>query len=113
LNKLKNQQCKPCEGGVCPLDENHSIRHLDQVPGWQLSEDRKGILRKLKFKDFISTMSFINTMAKMAEQQGHHPDFFAGYNYCEIKYTTHAIGGLSENDFICAAKINDMMDTEL
>ena len=112
MNDLKNQQCKPCEGGVCPLDESLSIQQLEQVPGWELSEDRQGITRKLKFRDFVSTMSFINAMADMAEQQGHHPDFAAGYNYCEIRFTTHAIGGLSENDFICAAKINHLLDSE-
>ena len=112
LSEFKNQHCKPCEGWVCPLDESHSIQHLDQVSGWQLSKDNTGIVRKLKFKNFISTMSFVNSMAEMAEQQGHHPDFCTGYNYCEVRYTTHAIGGLSENDFICAAKINDILDAE-
>ena len=111
LSNFENQHCKPCEGGVCPLDESHSIQHLNQLDGWQLTEDKAGIVRTLKFKDFVSTMAFINKMAEMAEQQGHHPDFSAGYNYCEVRYTTHAIGGLSENDFICAAKINQMLDT--
>ena len=68
-------------------------------------------LPKLSFKDFPATIMFINAMAFMSEQQGHHPDFSAGYNYCEISFTTHAIGGLSENDFICAAKINDLLET--
>ena len=100
----------PCEGGVCPLDETVSISHLGQIPGWELAEDKTGITRTLRFKDFLETISFINAMAYMSEQQGHHPDFSAGYNYCEVRYTTHAIGGLSENDFICAAKINDLLE---
>lgn len=112
LNDLKNQHCKPCEGGVCPLDDSVSIQQLDQVPGWVLSDDKSAIVRTLKFKNFVSTMAFINAMAEMAEQQGHHPDFSAGYNYCEVHYTTHAIGGLSVNDFICAAKINQLLDSE-
>lgn len=112
LSDLKNQHCKPCEGGVCPLEESDTIQQLDQVPGWQLTEDKLSIVRHLKFKNFVATMSFINAMAEMAEQQGHHPDFSAGYNYCKVIYTTHAIGGLSENDFICAAKINQLLDTE-
>jgi 4a-hydroxytetrahydrobiopterin dehydratase len=95
---------------VCPLDQSLSIQHLDLVPGWELADDNTCIKRTLKFKDFLATMSFINAMAYMAEQQGHHPDFSAGYNYCEVRYTTHAIGGLSENDFICAAKINDLLE---
>jgi 4a-hydroxytetrahydrobiopterin dehydratase len=109
LNDLKQQHCKPCEGGVCPLDESHSTQQLELVPGWEITGDGKSIVRKLKFKSFSDTMSFINAMAYMAEQQGHHPDFSAGYGYCEVRYTTHAIGGLSENDFICAARINDLL----
>ncbi|NOR20451.1 MAG: 4a-hydroxytetrahydrobiopterin dehydratase [Xanthomonadales bacterium] len=112
LNDLINQHCKPCEGGVCPLDENISIQQLEQIPGWELTEDKSAIVRKLEFRNFIATMSFINAMADMAEQQGHHPDFSAGYNYCEILFTTHAIGGLSDNDFICAAKINQLLGSE-
>ncbi len=111
MKNLKNKHCEPCEGGVCPLDESLSARHLEQVPGWELAEDNKRISRKLKFKTFSATMSFINAMADMAEQQGHHPDFSAGYGYCEVSYSTHAIGGLSENDFICAAKINDLLES--
>jgi len=110
LENLKDKHCKPCEGGVCPLDERHSIQHLDNLPDWELAEDKSSIARTLRFKDFLDTISFINAMAYMSEQQGHHPDFSAGYNYCEVRYTTHAIGGLSENDFICAAKINDLLE---
>jgi len=110
LVNFENKHCKPCEGGVCPLDEPISARHLEQLPGWKLTGDKKGIKRRLKFKDFSATISFINAMAYMSEQQGHHPDFSAGYNYCEVSYTTHAIGGLSENDFICAAKINSLLE---
>ena len=111
MNNLKNKSCKPCEGGVCPLDEDLSEQQLNLVPGWELTGDKTGIVRTLRFKDFLTTMSFINAMAFMTEQQGHHPDFSAGYNYCKVLYTTHAIGGLSENDFICAAKINDLLES--
>lgn len=110
MNDLKNKQCKPCEGGVCPLDTGIAVDQLNAIPGWHLGADEKSIVRTLKFKNFAETMSFINAMAYMAEQQGHHPDFSAGYHYCEIRYTTHAIGGLSENDFICAAKINELLE---
>ena len=110
MNNLKDKSCKPCEGGVCPLDEDLSNQQLALVPGWELTGDKTGIVRTLRFKDFLATMSFINAMAFMTEQQGHHPDFSAGYNYCKVLYTTHAIGGLSENDFICAAKINDLLE---
>lgn len=83
---------------------------MDNLPGWELAENKSSIVRKLRFKNFLETISFINAMAYMSEQQGHHPDFSAGYDYCEVRYTTHAIGGLSENDFICAAKINDLLE---
>jgi len=92
------------------MDEDHSLSYLDQLPGWEISGDKTGIRRTLRFKNFLETISFINAMAYMSEQQGHHPDFSAGYNYCEVLFTTHAIGGLSENDFICAAKINDLLE---
>ena len=110
MNDLKNKNCTPCEGGVCPLDENLSTQHLALIPGWELADNNSSIRRTFKFPDFLTTMSFISAMAYIAEQQGHHPDFSAGYNYCEIRYTTHAIAGLSENDFICAAKINELLE---
>jgi 4a-hydroxytetrahydrobiopterin dehydratase len=111
LNQLKNKRCKPCEGGVCPLDREDSVQHLDQLPGWQLAADNKSIVRMIRFRNFSETMSFINAMAEMAEQQDHHPDFSAGYAYCEVRYSTHAIAGLSENDFICAAKISSLLES--
>jgi 4a-hydroxytetrahydrobiopterin dehydratase len=110
LDNFKNKHCRPCEGGVCPLDEETSNKHLDEIPGWNLSADKKSIRRTLKFKNFLETISFINAMAYLSEQQGHHPDFSAGYGYCEVRYTTHAIDGLSDNDFICAAKVNELLE---
>ena len=110
MNSLKNRRCKPCEGGVDPLDDFRATRYLDQIPGWSFDVDKKSIKQKFKFKDFVTTMSFVNAIAWMAEQQGHHPDLSVGYGYCEVKYTTHAIGGLSENDFICGALINELLE---
>lgn len=111
MDNLKNKHCKPCEGGVCPLDEDTSTQQLNEIPGWRLSADKKSITRTLKFKNFLETISFINAMAYLSEQQGHHPDFSAGYGYCEVRYTTHAIDGLSDNDFIRAAKINELLES--
>ena len=82
---------------------------LQQLSGWELSADGKAITRRCQFKDFYTTIAFINAMAWVANSQNHHPDFTAGYNYCVITYTTHAIDGLSENDFICAAKIDELL----
>jgi 4a-hydroxytetrahydrobiopterin dehydratase len=82
---------------------------LPQVPGWELSEDGAMITRRFEFKGFYKCMGFINAMAWVANSENHHPDFLAGYNYCVVNFTTHAIDGLSENDFICAAKLNELM----
>ena len=76
--------------------------------GWKLTADNKSLRRELAFKDFYRTMSFVNAVAHVANIEDHHPDLEVGYNYCRLRFTTHAIGGLSENDFICAAKIDQI-----
>ena len=106
--ELAERRCKPCEGGVSPLTREQAQASLEQVPGWELSEDGSTISRRIKLKNFHEIMDFINAMAGIANAEDHHPDFSAGYNYCLVNYTTHAIGGLSENDFICAAKLNKL-----
>ena len=111
MEKLLEKRCKPCEGGVDPLSRDRVNRYLEQAPGWHLSSDQKSIERKFEFKGFFRTMSFINALAWIANQQDHHPDFSAGYNYCLVKFTTHAIDGLSENDFICASRVNALVET--
>ena len=103
---LSQRQCKPCEGGVSPMTPDEAKTNLEEVKEWTLAADGKTISRRFRFKNFKETMAFVNALAGIANTQDHHPDFSAGYNYCEVNYTTHAIGGLSENDFICAAKIN-------
>ena len=107
---LTNRHCKPCEGGVDPMTRKQAETLVSQVTGWELSEDGKTISRRFEFKGFYKTMAFVNAMAWIANAENHHPDFTAGYNYCMINYTTHAIDGLSENDFICAAKINALLE---
>jgi len=106
---LTDKSCKPCEGGVAPMNRAEAEAMMDQVPGWELSEDATTLTRRFEFKGFYKCVSFINAMAWIANSENHHPDFSAGYNYCEVNFTTHAIDGLSENDFICAAKINELM----
>ena len=104
---LAQKKCKPCEGGVAPLTRDAAESLLMKLEdGWQLTADNKSIRRELAFKDFYRTMSFVNAVAHLANIEDHHPDLEVGYNYCRILYTTHAIRGLSENDFICAAKID-------
>lgn len=107
---LTDKKCVPCEGGTDPLDRDRAEELLAQVPGWQIDEDGTTIYRRFEFKGFYKTMAFVNAMAWIANQEGHHPDFEAGYDFCLIHFTTHAIDGLSENDFICAAKVNALLD---
>jgi len=107
---LTDKHCVPCEGGVDAIERNAAEQMLSDIPGWSLSEDSKMISRRFEFKGFFRTMSFINAMAWVVNNENHHPDFSAGYNYCEVGFTTHAIDGLSENDFICAAKVNALVE---
>jgi len=110
MSKLQEMRCKPCEGGTDPLPSDRALRLLQQVPGWDITEDKQAIFRRFEFRGFYRTMSFINAIAWIANHQGHHPDFSAGYNYCEVAFTTHAIHGLSENDFICASRVNALLE---
>lgn len=102
---LTAKKCVPCEGGVPPLSAEQARGLLSHVSGWQLS-DGKMISREFKFKDFKGAMWFVNRVAEVAESEGHHPDIFISYNQVRLTLSTHAIGGLSENDFILAAKID-------
>ena len=106
---LTEKHCVPCEGGVEAIDRETATKMLADLPGWELSDDGKMISRRFEFRGFFRTMSFINAMAWIVNNENHHPDFSAGYNYCLVGFTTHAIDGLSENDFICAAKVNALV----
>jgi 4a-hydroxytetrahydrobiopterin dehydratase len=110
MSDLKNKHCKPCEGGVCPIERPEATETLHQVPGWDLSEDGKEISRTFSFKNYYETTAFVNAVAWVAHTEDHHPDIEFGYRNCTVRYSTHAIGGLSENDFICAARINALVD---
>jgi 4a-hydroxytetrahydrobiopterin dehydratase len=106
---LSERHCKPCEGGVPALSLEAAQQGLQQLSGdWRLVEDGKAIRREFAFKDFYRTMSFVNALAHVANIEDHHPDLEVGYNYCRVRYSTHAIGGLSDNDLICAAKIDQI-----
>lgn len=112
MEALDEGHCTPCEGGIDPLPPSRVDRLLPQVPGWRLAEDGRSIFRRFEFRGFSRTMGFINAMAWMANRQGHHPDFTAATYHCAVTYTTHAIGGLSENDFICAARLNALAEPQ-
>lgn len=107
---LENKTCKPCEKGTKPLSKSETSKLIKEIPGWEINDENTIISRDLKFKNFLRTMEFVNAVAFMTNQQGHHPDIKLGYNYSHIEYTTHAIDGLSENDFICAKKVNELFD---
>jgi 4a-hydroxytetrahydrobiopterin dehydratase len=107
MSSLADKKCIPCEGGAAPMSRNEAESLLNQLqPEWRLSADSKSLHREWKFKNFYHTMSFVNAAAHIANAEDHHPDLEVGYGYCRIKYSTHAVDGLSENDFICAAKID-------
>lgn len=92
-----------------PLTHAEATNLLNDIPGWTLETSNNAIRRDFRFNGFYATMSFVNAIAYIAEREGHHPDLHVGYNYLTVKFTTHAIKGLSENDFICAAKVSALL----
>jgi 4a-hydroxytetrahydrobiopterin dehydratase len=100
-------KCKPCEGGVAPMTPARAKLLRKQLHrDWRIAPDSKSLTRSLKFKDFYRTMSFVNALAHIANTEDHHPDLAVGYDHCQVTFATHSIGGLSINDFICAAKLD-------
>jgi 4a-hydroxytetrahydrobiopterin dehydratase len=107
MNELATRKCKPCEGGTAPLSAAAATQLLTQISAsWVLTGNARAIRREFGFRDFYRTMSFVNALAHLANIEDHHPDLEVGYNYCHVTFTTHAIRGLSENDFVCAAKVD-------
>ena len=107
MNDLLKKKCIPCEGkGIKPFDKERAEEYMIDVPGWVLSEDSKKISKEFKFADFIGAVNFVERVADVAEMEGHHPDIHIFYNKVLLELSTHSIGGLSENDFIVASKIN-------
>ena len=109
MNDLINKKCVPCEGGVIPFDISEIHKYQKKVDNWDLVKNKKGIFfleKKFTFKNFIESQNFVNEVGKISEEEGHHPDITFGWGYAKISITTHAIEGLSENDFILATKID-------
>jgi 4a-hydroxytetrahydrobiopterin dehydratase len=107
MKELSEKKCAPCEGGVEPLRPAKVKLLAKQLhKDWKIAKDSRSLKRSLKFKDFYRTMSFVNAVAYIANSEDHHPDLGVGYDYCDVTYSTHSIGGLSVNDFICAAKLD-------
>lgn len=106
MTELTARRCVPCEGGVAPMDGDQARSMLTELEDWELNEAGKEISRTFKFKNYYETMAFVNALAWIAHREDHHPDLLVGYNRVQVRFSTHSIGGLSENDFICAAKID-------
>ena len=102
-SNLAEQSCAPIKQGSPALDDRRVAELLKQVPGWERVGSE--IVKAYKFKNYHETMAFVNAAAWVSHRQDHHPDLEVGYNKCRVRYSTHSVGGLSENDFICAAKI--------
>ena len=109
MSDLFDKKCKPCEGGVLPFDITEIHKYQKKVDGWNIVQNKDKIYtleKKFIFKNFLESQNFINEVGKISEIEGHHPDILFGWGYAKINITTHAIEGLSENDFILAAKID-------
>jgi 4a-hydroxytetrahydrobiopterin dehydratase len=109
MSTLAKKKCVPCEGGVKPMTEREARALMPELEAdWMLIDGGHLLARTFNFKDFVETMQFVNKVAGLAEAEGHHPDMAITYNTLSIELTTHAIHGLSENDFILAAKIDEL-----
>lgn len=107
---LTSKSCVPCEGGVPPLDKAAVAELLQALHNdWSVSDDGKTISRRFDFARFTETMGFVNAVAWIAEREGHHPEMQVSFRYCVVEWRTHAIDGLTENDFICAAKMDRLV----
>ena len=106
MNELTSKHSRPIEKGTPALSDDVIRKHLAQLPGWE----RKGneITKTFAFKNYHETMAFVNATAWVSHREDHHPDLEVGYNKCRVRYSTHSVGGLSENDFICAAKVESL-----
>ena len=113
MNELKNKKCTPCEGGILPFDISEIHKYQKKVDGWEIVQNDKKVYlleKKFEFKNFIESQKFVNEVGRVSEDEGHHPDIMFGWGYAKINITTHAIEGLSENDFILAAKIDKIIN---
>ena len=108
MDVLAKKKCKPCEGGTAPYAVQQARDMLKQLKGWALEDGR--LVKVYPFANYHHTMAFVNALAWISHREDHHPDLAVGYNQCRVTYWTHAVGGLSENDFICAAKCDALFD---
>ncbi|MCW5589954.1 MAG: 4a-hydroxytetrahydrobiopterin dehydratase [Legionellales bacterium] len=106
--ELTVKHCVPCEGGIPPLKADAVKNKLLDLNGWDVRDENKEIIRNFHFKNYYQTIAFVNAIAWMAHRENHHPDLEVGFNHCLVRYSTHAVSGLTENDFICAAKVDQI-----
>lgn len=109
MSGLKDRSCVACKKDEAALTAQRATKLLREIPDWKLNTVTQAISRTLRFKNFYETMAFVNALAWIANREDHHPDLEVGYNRCVVHYRTHDVDGLSENDFICAAKINALL----
>ncbi|WP_250622744.1 4a-hydroxytetrahydrobiopterin dehydratase [Pinirhizobacter soli] len=109
ITQLAEASCQPRKGAADALDDKAVSTYLADLPGWQKTADGKAIVKDFRFKDFHHTLGFINAVGFMANTQDHHPDLEAGYGHCRLLWSTHDVGGLSLNDFICAARVERLL----
>ncbi|ATX78953.1 pterin-4-alpha-carbinolamine dehydratase [Mariprofundus aestuarium] len=107
-DQLKDRRCKPCQGGVAPMGPEEAQRLLVATPGWDLCEDARQLRRSFTFNSFVDAQLFAVAVGEVSEEEGHHPDITYGWGYCTVTFYTHKIGGLHENDYIMAAKVNQL-----
>jgi 4a-hydroxytetrahydrobiopterin dehydratase len=108
--RLSGRTCVPCRSDVAPLSETEARAFGAETPEWSIEEAGKRLVRRFEFEDFRKAMEFVNRVADLAEAQGHHPDIAIHWNKVELVLWTHKIGGLHENDFILAAKIDRLLE---
>lgn len=108
-DELLHAHCQPRQGGKDGLDATHVQTLLELLPGWDASDDGTAIVKDFVFKNFHHTLGFINAVGFIANREDHHPDLEAGYGHCKLVFSTHDVGGLSLNDFICAAKVEALL----
>ena len=113
MSDLLNKKCVPCEGGVTAFDISEIHKYQKKVDGWSVLQNEKKINfleKKFTFKNFLESQKFVNEVGRISEEEGHHPDILFGWGYAKITISTHAIEGLSENDFILATKIDNKIN---
>ncbi|WP_410218187.1 4a-hydroxytetrahydrobiopterin dehydratase [Paracoccus sp. (in: a-proteobacteria)] len=108
-NELANATCEPCQGGIAPLALDEARQMMRELTGWTLAPTGKDISRRFEFRGFAKAVEMANLAAWLGNKQGHHPDIAFGWGYCTVTFTTHEAGGLTRNDFICAARLDALV----